>query len=110
MDQHDTEDIGSETAQDETIDVEYQIQFAEAGEVLSLKHTTHSNKASATGVIRAIRFISGKVPGCYSMKEMIAEDNTWSNMHTSSERDIVSISDGFYDPLKGGKILKISVK
>lgn len=110
MDQHDTKDIGSETAQNETIDVEYQIQFAEADEVLSLKHTSYSNEASAAGVIRAIRFISGKTPGCYSMKEMIAEDSTWSNMQTSSERDIVPISDGLYDPLKGGKIVKIWVK
>ena len=110
IDQHDTKDIGKEAAQDETIDVEYQIQFAEADEVLSLKHTTNSIKASAAGVIRAIRFISGKAPGCYSMKEIIAEDSTWSNMHTSSERDIVSISDGLHGPLKGGKIFKISVK
>lgn len=74
--QHDTKDIASDMSQDETIDFEYQIQFTDADEVLSLKHTTYSNKASAAGVIRAIRFISGKAPGCYSMKEMIAEDHT----------------------------------
>ena len=75
-DQRDIKDIGLHVGREGTTDVDYQVQFAGADEALVLKHSTYSEKAFAAGALRAVRFISEKSPGYYSMKEMIARENT----------------------------------
>jgi 4-hydroxy-tetrahydrodipicolinate reductase len=105
-DQRDIKDIGIHAVRGGTIVGEHQVQFAGTDEVLVLKHIAYSKQVFAAGAIRAIRFISGKAPGYYSMKEMIAKESTVTNMYSSDEEALVSMSDIPYDPMNITKIFK----
>ena len=105
-DQRDINDIGIHAVRGGTIVGEHQVQFAGTDEVFELKHTAYSKQIFAAGALRAVRFISEKLPGYYSMKEMIAKESTVTNMYTSDEEALVSMSDIPYEPTEITKIFK----
>ena len=60
----------------------------------------------ATGALQAARFMAGKPPGLYSMKEMIEAQSTVSHMYTSDKDALVSICDIPNDPHKITEVFK----
>ena len=105
-DKRNIEDIGIHAVRGGTIVGEHQVLFAGTDEVLELKHAAFSKQVFAAGALRAVQFIARKSPGYYSMKEMITEQSTVTNVYASDEEALVSMSDIPYDPLKITKIFK----
>ena len=50
---------------------EHELLFASDNEILSIKHSVNSRKVFANGALEAVRFISNKEPGLYSMNDLI---------------------------------------
>ncbi len=106
-DKRNIEDIGIHAVRGGTIVGEHQVLFAGTDEVLEFKHAAFSKQVFAVGALRAVRFIAEKSPGYYSMKEMITEKSTVTNIYASDEEALVSMSDIPYDPIKITNIFKI---
>jgi 4-hydroxy-tetrahydrodipicolinate reductase len=51
---------------------EHTVIFGCAGERLELTHKAESRAAMATGVVAAVRFLKGRVPGFYSIDDVLA--------------------------------------
>ena len=105
-DQRNIKDIGIHAVRGGTIVGEHEVLFAGVDEALELKHKAYSKQIFAAGALRAIRFMTGKAPGYYSMKEMIAQESTVTNMYTSDEDALVSLNDIPHDPTAITKIFK----
>ena len=54
-----------------TIAGEHTVLFAGPDEIIELKHTALSREIFARGALRAARFIADKVPGIYSMEDIV---------------------------------------
>ena len=65
-------EIGIHAVRGGTITGEHQVLFAGTDETLEIKHTAHSKQIFAAGALQAARYMAGKSPGFYTMKEMIA--------------------------------------
>jgi 4-hydroxy-tetrahydrodipicolinate reductase len=57
-----------------TIPGEHTVVFAGPDEVIELKHTAYSRDVFAQGALKAARFLVGKPPGKYAMKDLIAQE------------------------------------
>ena len=105
-DQRNSKDIGIHAVRGGTIVGEHEVLFAGVDEAFELKHIAYSKQIFAAGALRAIRFMTGKPAGYYTMKEMIAQESTVTNMYTSDEDALVSIHDIPHDPIVITKIFK----
>ena len=54
-----------------TIVGEHEVIFAGEDEVIEFKHTAHSKAVFAKGAVEAAKFLKGKGPGLYDMKDVI---------------------------------------
>ena len=52
---------------------EHEVIFAGAGERVILAHRAESRAAFAAGALRAIRYLAGRPPGCYTMDQVLGE-------------------------------------
>jgi len=50
---------------------EHTVLFGALGEQVKLQHSAHSRDTFARGALRAARFVAGKKPGLYSMKDVL---------------------------------------
>ncbi|MCG6930435.1 MAG: 4-hydroxy-tetrahydrodipicolinate reductase [Desulfofustis sp.] len=100
------DEIGIHAVRGGTIVGEHQVMFAGTDEVLELKHTAFSRQVFAAGALRAVRFISDKAPGCYSMKDMVAKESSVTSMYASDEEALVSLHDLPYEPSEITQIFK----
>ena len=64
-------EIGIHAVRGGTIVGEHEIIFAGEDEVIELKHTAYSKAVFAKGAVEAAKFLKGKEPGLYTMKEVI---------------------------------------
>ncbi len=64
-------EIGISAVRGGTIVGEHEIVFAGTDEVIEIKHTAYSKAIFGKGAISAARFLAGKAPGMYSMKDVI---------------------------------------
>lgn len=69
----DAKEIGIHAVRGGTVVGEHEISFFGRDEVISIKHCAQSRALFAGGALRAARFIVGKPPGMYSMKELFSE-------------------------------------
>lgn len=51
---------------------EHTLLFAGPDEVIEIRHSAQSREVFAHGALKAARFLAGKTPGLYSMKDLIA--------------------------------------
>jgi 4-hydroxy-tetrahydrodipicolinate reductase len=65
------QEIGIHAVRGGAIVGEHDVIFAGQGEVLEINHSVLSRDVFAYGTIRAARFLIGKGPGLYSMKDVI---------------------------------------
>lgn len=71
----DPKEIGISAVRGGTIVGEHEIIFAGEDEVIEFKHTAHSKAVFAKGAVEAAKFLAGKNPGMYDMKDVIAAKN-----------------------------------
>ncbi len=64
-------EIGISAVRGGTIVGEHEVFFAGEDEVIEFKHTAYSKAVFATGAVEAAKFLQGKTPGLYDMKEVI---------------------------------------
>ena len=64
-------EIGVHSVRGGSIVGEHEVIFAGQGEVIEISHSALSRDVFAYGAVRAARFLAGKGPGLYSMKDVI---------------------------------------
>ena len=64
-------EIGISAVRGGTIVGEHEVIFAGEDEVIEFKHTAYSKAVFATGAVEAAKFLKGKEPGLYDMKQVI---------------------------------------
>lgn len=64
-------EIGIAAVRGGTIVGEHEVIFAGEDEVIEFKHTAHSKAVFAKGAVEAGKFLKGKKPGLYDMKQVI---------------------------------------
>lgn len=64
-------EIGISSVRGGSIVGEHEIIFAGTDEVIELKHTAYSKAIFGKGAVSAAKFLAGKAPGLYSMKDVI---------------------------------------
>ena len=52
---------------------EHYVYFGGQGEVMEFSHRCYNRESFASGALKAARFIDGKKPGLYNMKNLIDE-------------------------------------
>ncbi len=67
----DKKEIGLHAVRGGTIVGEHNVLFAGNNEMIEIKHTATSKEVFAEGSIRAAKFIAGRRPGMYDMKNLI---------------------------------------
>ncbi len=65
-------EIGISAVRGGSIVGEHEIIFAGCDEVITFSHTAYSKSVFAKGAIEAAKFLAGKKPGYYDMKDVIA--------------------------------------
>ncbi|MCM1256548.1 MAG: 4-hydroxy-tetrahydrodipicolinate reductase [Roseburia sp.] len=53
---------------------EHEIIFAGRDEVIEIKHTAYSRAIFGKGAVEAAKFLKGKAPGCYDMREVVVHE------------------------------------
>ena len=99
-------EIGIHAVRAGTIVGEHQVLFAGKDEIMEIRHSAYSKQVFSAGALQAARFMAGKPPGYYSMKNMIAAQSAVSHMYTSDDEALVSIYGIPNDPLKITGIFK----
>lgn len=66
-------EIGISAVRGGTIVGDHDVIFAGMDEVITLSHTAYSRSVFAKGAVEAAKFLAGKAPGMYSMKDVISE-------------------------------------
>ncbi len=67
-------EIGIHAVRGGTIVGEHEVLFAGEDKVITITHSASSKRVFATGAIRASKFLNGKAPGRYEMKDLLAEN------------------------------------
>ena len=66
-------EIGIHSVRGGTIVGEHEVIFAGKDEVIELKHQAMSKEIFAVGAVAAAKYLIGKAPGMYSMRDLVAE-------------------------------------
>ena len=66
-------EIGIHAVRGGTIVGEHEVIFAGKDEVIELKHQAMSKEIFAVGAVAAAKYLIGKAPGMYSMRDLVAE-------------------------------------
>ncbi len=86
------EEIGIHAVRGGTIVGEHQVLFAGKDEVLEIRHSAFSRQIFAAGALEAARFMNGKPPGLYTMKDMVtAGAAAVTNLYVDTEESLVSL-------------------
>lgn len=64
-------EIGISAVRGGTIVGEHEVFFCGQDEVIEIKHTAYSRAVFAKGAVEAAKYLAGKAPGLYSMKDVI---------------------------------------
>jgi len=84
-------EIGIHAVRAGTIVGEHEILFAGKDEVVEFRHAAYSRQIFAVGALQAVRFLLGKPPGLYGMKEMITANSTVTRLYVSEEESLITL-------------------
>lgn len=70
----DAREIGISAVRGGSIVGEHEIIFAGKDEVIEIKHTAYSRAIFAKGAVEAAKFLFGKAPGMYDMREVVGHE------------------------------------
>jgi 4-hydroxy-tetrahydrodipicolinate reductase len=93
----DGKEIGIHAVRAGTIVGEHEVLFAGKDEVVEFRHAAYSRQIFASGALQAARFLLGKPPGLYGMKEMITAGSAVTRLYVSGEEALVTLLDVPYD-------------
>ncbi len=102
----DTKEIGIHALRGGTIVGEHHVLFAGTDEIVEIRHGAYSKQVFAAGALQAARFIAGKSPGYYTMKDMITEESTITSLQTTDDEILVSLNYIPYTPKSIADIFK----
>jgi 4-hydroxy-tetrahydrodipicolinate reductase len=91
-------DLGIHAVRAGTIVGDHEVLFAGKDELVELRHSTASRTVFAQGALEAARYILGRSPGLYSMKEMITAASAVTRLFVSNEEVLVSLYHIALDP------------
>ena len=97
-------DIGIHAVRGGTIVGEHEVIFAGKDEIVELRHSAASRQVFALGAFQAARFLKGKPPGTYSMKQMITAESTVTRLYATAEEALVSL---YGVPWDSGRITEV---
>ncbi len=92
------QELGIHAIRAGTIVGEHSVIFAGKDEVVELSHVAYSRQIFAAGALRAALYLQGKSPRLYTMRDMINEQSTVTNLATSSEEALVTMHQIQDDP------------
>lgn len=96
--QRQSSDLGIHAVRGGTVVGEHEIVFAGKDELVELRHSAASRRIFALGALEAVRYLLGKAPGLYSMKEMITAASAVTRLFVSNEEALVSLYRITLDP------------
>ena len=91
-------EIGIHAVRAGTIVGEHQVLFAGMDEVLEFTHRAYSRQIFALGALKAAGYLAGKLPGYYTMQDMITEHSAVTNLYVSEEEALVTVNRIPYQP------------
>jgi 4-hydroxy-tetrahydrodipicolinate reductase len=95
--QRDPKEIGIHAVRAGTIVGEHEVLFAGKDEVVEFRHAAYSRSIFASGALQAARFLIGKPPGLYGMKEMITAGSAVTRLYVSEEQALLTLLEVPYD-------------
>lgn len=96
--------IGIHAVRAGTIVGEHEVLFAGKDEVVEFRHVAYSRQIFAIGALKAARFMTGKPPGLYGMKEMITANSAVTRLYASEEEALITL---YRVPFDTGKITAV---
>ena len=93
----DGKEIGIHAVRAGTIVGEHEVLFAGKDEVVEFRHTAYSRQIFASGALQAARYLIGKPPGLYGMKEMITAGSAVTRLYVSEEQALLTLLEVPYD-------------
>jgi len=93
----DGKEIGIHAVRAGTIVGEHEVLFAGKDEVVEFRHTAYSRQVFASGALQAARYLVGKPPGLYGMKEMITAGSAVTRLYVSEEQALLTLLEVPYD-------------
>jgi 4-hydroxy-tetrahydrodipicolinate reductase len=93
-------EIGIHAVRAGTIVGEHEVIFAGKDEVVEFRHIAYSRQIFAVGALQAVRFLLGRPPGLYGMKEMITANSAVTRMYVSEEEALITLHRVPYDTEK----------
>ena len=68
-------EIGMHALRGGTIVGEHEVMFAGTNEVISISHSAQSREVFASGALHAAKYLAGREPGIYDMRDLVASIN-----------------------------------
>jgi 4-hydroxy-tetrahydrodipicolinate reductase len=96
----DPREIGIHAVRAGTIVGEHEVLFAGKDELVEFRHAAYSRSIFASGALQAARFLLGKPPGLYGMKEMITAGSAVTRLYVSEEQALLTLLEVPYDTAK----------
>jgi 4-hydroxy-tetrahydrodipicolinate reductase len=93
-------ELGIHAVRAGTIVGEHEVLFAGRDEVVELRHSAASRQIFALGALRAARYLAGRPPGLYSMKDMINAASAVTRLYVSDEEALISLGRVPFDPMR----------
>jgi 4-hydroxy-tetrahydrodipicolinate reductase len=84
-------EIGIHAVRGGTIAGEHSVIYAGRDEILEITHSAHSKQIFALGALEAAKYIKGKAPGLYDMKDVMLEQSAVTNIYTSNDEVLVTV-------------------
>ena len=92
------QELGIHAIRAGTIVGEHSVIFAGKDEVVELSHVAYSRAIFVAGALRAALYLQGKPARLYTMRDMINEQSTVTNLTTSAEEALVTMHQIQDDP------------
>jgi 4-hydroxy-tetrahydrodipicolinate reductase len=99
-------EIGIHAVRAGTIVGEHEVLFAGKDEVVEFRHTAYSRQIFAIGAIQAVRFLAGKPPGLYGMKEMITAGSAVTRLYVSEKEALITLQRVPFDTEKIASVFR----
>jgi len=84
-------EIGIHAVRAGTIVGEHEVLFAGKDEVVELRHAAYSRQIFASGALKAARFLVGKPPGLYGMKDMITASSAVTRLYVGRQDALITV-------------------
>jgi 4-hydroxy-tetrahydrodipicolinate reductase len=84
-------EVGIHAVRAGTIVGEHEVIFAGKDELVELRHAIASRQIFALGALQAARYLTGKPPGLYGMKDMINAASAVTRLYVSEDEALVTL-------------------